>query len=88
MQNLLNNLKGMFAKDWWIEILTDSPHCIYYFGPFQSEAEAVQAEADYVTDLKQEGAVIIQVTMMKRPAPAQLTVEYPDAFSRASTAQA
>ncbi len=82
MQNVFNKLQGMFAKDWWIEISTDLPHCLYYFGPFQSKTEAAQSEAGYVEDLKQEGAEIIQVTMMKCSSPEQLTVDYSSAFSK------
>ncbi len=84
MKNIFNKLKGMFAQDWWIEISTDLPHCIYYFGPFENEVEAIEAEAGYVEDLKQEGVVIIQVTMMKRPTPEQLTVESTSAFTQVS----
>jgi len=28
----------------WVEIVTDNPHCTYYFGPFFNEKEAMVAK--------------------------------------------
>ncbi|ESA37485.1 hypothetical protein N836_02935 [Leptolyngbya sp. Heron Island J] len=87
MKTLLHDLKGIFLKDWWIEILTNTPDCIYYFGPFKDEAEASKAKAGYIEDLTQEGAIVSQISVMKRPTPAQLTFEYSSDFSTASVAE-
>ncbi|NEP16963.1 MAG: DUF1816 domain-containing protein [Leptolyngbya sp. SIO4C1] len=78
MKDLLSNLLGIFAKSWWVEVSTGSPKCVYYFGPFESEAEAVQAQAGYIEDLKKEGAQQIQALVSRREDPPQLTVEYPE----------
>ena len=67
--SLLNQL----GLAWWVEILTNSPRCTYYFGPFASAREARAAQAGYVEDLEQEGAEGIKV-MVKRCQPPTLTV--------------
>lgn len=43
-------------RQWWIRVSTQSPHCIYYFGPFQSQQEAIANHQGYLDDLAQEGA--------------------------------
>ena len=79
MKSLANQLFGLFRKSWWLEISTASPRCEYYFGPFRSESEAVQARSGYVEDLEQEGSELLRVSVVHRPVPAELTVEYPEA---------
>ena len=44
------------ASPWWIKIYTTIPSCTYYFGPFDSEAEAKGLQAGYVDDLLGEHA--------------------------------
>lgn len=58
---------------WWVEISTDSPHCIYYFGPFQNLKEAETAQRGYLEDLESEAAQGIVVNI-KRCKPEVLTV--------------
>ncbi|MCU0532415.1 MAG: DUF1816 domain-containing protein [Hydrococcus sp. Prado102] len=58
---------------WWIEIVTQNPLCIYYFGPFLSAKEAQAAEAGYLEDLEQEGAQGI-AAKIKRCKPQNLTI--------------
>lgn len=58
---------------WWVEIMTDSPRCTYYFGPFASATEAEQHKGGYVEDLMQEGAQGIQLSI-KRCKPSKLTI--------------
>lgn len=58
---------------WWVKIQTDSPHCTYYFGPFDSPDECQLNASGYVEDLKQENAGEIDVTI-QWCAPEQLTV--------------
>ena len=49
------------ATPCWVKIVTETPHCTYYFGPFNSAREAKQTEPGYVEDLEQEGAKGIDV---------------------------
>ncbi|NJO43732.1 MAG: DUF1816 domain-containing protein [Cyanobacteria bacterium CRU_2_1] len=58
---------------WWVEIVTEAPSCIYYFGPFVSVEEAKAAQAGYIEDLEREGAKGIKVAI-KRCKPKKLTV--------------
>lgn len=67
--SLLNTL----GLAWWVEIVTDSPHCTYYFGPFASAADAEMAKPGYLEDLEKEGAQNIKV-VVKRDKPANLTI--------------
>lgn len=60
--------------DLWAEIITDSPKCTYYFGPFACAKSAQKAVSGYVEDLKQESAQVIAVTF-KRFQPRELTIE-------------
>ncbi|MFM7423958.1 MAG: DUF1816 domain-containing protein [Elainella sp.] len=58
---------------WWVEITTESPSCVYYFGPYGSSSQAKAAQPGFVADLEQEGARGIKVNI-KRCKPAQLTI--------------
>lgn len=58
---------------WWIEVITDSPKCTYYFGPYISADEAKAAQTGFTDDLLQEGARSIRAAI-KRCKPAQLTI--------------
>lgn len=58
---------------WWIEVLTDNPSCLYYFGPFVSNQEAKSYLAGYLEDLKQEDAQI-RAVVIKKYQPKILTV--------------
>ncbi len=57
---------------WWVELYTDHPYCLYYFGPFSSAAEAENSVQGYIQDLSDEGAenITVQVKLCK---PSQLT---------------
>ena len=63
------------AFAWWIEIYTDFPRCLYYFGPFDSATEAESHQADYLEDLHQEGAEGI-LPQIKQCQPLNLTQEW------------
>lgn len=65
-------LEGL-SLDVWVEIRTEKPVCIYYFGPFHSKAEAKKACPGYVADLEAEGAKGIHVEI-KRCNPPALTI--------------
>lgn len=58
---------------WWVEIVTSTPACTYYFGPFSSSQEAETHKPGYIQDLKEEGAQGLKV-VVKRCKPTQLTV--------------
>jgi hypothetical protein len=68
----LNTLE-FFGLAWWIEIVTDAPSCVYYFGPYVSAEEAEVAKPGFITDLQQEGSKVIKVKI-KRFKPEQLTI--------------
>ena len=80
MKTILSNIKekltslfASFGWAWWVEIVTQNPRCIYYFGPFLSSKEADAAKAGYVEDLELEGAQGI-VVKIKRCKPENLTI--------------
>lgn len=60
---------------WWIEVYTDYPRCLYYFGPFDSATEAEFHQADYLEDLRQEGAENV-LAQIKQCQPLTLTQEW------------
>ena len=73
MQEFWTNLLSFFGQAWWVEVKTDSPRCIYYFGPFLNAKLAEASQAGYVADLEQEGAQGIAI-VVKRCKPSKLTV--------------
>lgn len=73
MKRLFLNVAQLGKGDWWVEIITNQPFCIYYFGPFVSFQEADAMRPSYVEDLLQEGVGTLQV-LVKRCQPSQLTV--------------
>lgn len=73
MQHLLTDSLNAVGLAWWVEIKTENPTCLYYFGPFSREASAEQHKPGYIEDLENEGAQRIQ-TVIKRCKPTELTV--------------
>ncbi len=80
MKNIWHDLKEILTNffqglgwAWWVEVVTQNPHCTYYFGPFLSTKEASAALNGYVEDLEQEGATGIKV-QVKRCKPQSLTI--------------
>jgi hypothetical protein len=73
MNNLLLKFAEILGLAYWIEIKTEIPKCIYYFGPFLTQAEAENHQSGYVEDLKGEGAINIQLDI-KQTKPKQLTI--------------
>ncbi len=65
--------KKQIEMDWWVEIITTKPCCIYYFGPFKNAQEAVLAQDGYIEDLVNEGAQEITV-QIKWCKPTELTI--------------
>lgn len=74
------SLKGQLASflnrvglAWWVEVTTQSPKCVYYFGPFASPQEAEGELPGFIEDLEDEHAQEIQV-VVRRCKPAELTI--------------
>lgn len=76
---LLDFAKGVISNlihadaDWWVEVTTEEPSCIYYFGPFDHQQEAEAASPGYVEDLQNEGAQDIHA-IVKRCKPEAITI--------------
>lgn len=60
-------------RKWWIKIDSQIPQCTYYFGPFNSLAEAESHRPGYLHDLEVEGAQGITV-LIEQCQPRQLTI--------------
>jgi Domain of unknown function (DUF1816) len=62
-----NRLASRTTSDlnWWVEIKTIDPRCIYYFGPFQCEGEALAYYPGYVEDLVAKGAENLEVSIKR-----------------------
>ena len=75
MKNLLTNvLEALgFGSDWWIRVITNNPECIYYFGPYESKAEAEAEQFGFLEDLKDENASIVSQEVL-RTNPTQYTI--------------
>lgn len=74
LHKLLYNLPTLGLVNWWIQITTTEPTCIYYFGPFSKAKEADEKCPEYIEDLTSEGAQEIEVKLkLKRRQPAELT---------------
>ena len=65
------------GQAWWVEVLTNRPKCMYYFGPFADAGSAKLAVAGYVEDLEGEFAQGIE-TQIKRCKPDRLTIDLED----------
>ncbi|MEM8777858.1 MAG: DUF1816 domain-containing protein [Cyanobacteria bacterium P01_G01_bin.49] len=59
---------------YWVEVITDSPQCTYYFGPFSNQQEADGACDGYLEDLESEGAKGIKAVVKRCKQPTNLTV--------------
>ena len=80
MNELLTSLLDAVGLAWWVEIRTENPRCIYYFGPFPAQKMAASSQGGYVEDLEREGAQNISVRVL-RCKPKTLTV-YDDKSDR------
>ena len=58
---------------YWVEMITETPQCTYYFGPFVTKKSARVSCGGYLEDLRSEGAQDIQV-IVKRCKPNDLTI--------------
>ena len=60
-------------KNWWVEIRTSFPRCVYFFGPFDSFSQAQEKQDGYIADLVAEKAFGITVEI-KQCQPNLLTI--------------
>lgn len=65
----------------WVKISTTNPPCLYYFGPFLSEAEAQDYRPAFLRDLEEEGAQGIETEILQCPRPAELTLDHSQSSS-------
>ena len=73
MKEVMIKILHILGLAFWVEVVTDTPRCTYYFGPFLSEKEATDAKDGYIEDLESEGAQGITVKV-KRCKPSNLTI--------------
>jgi hypothetical protein len=74
IQDIWMSALNLVGQAWWVEIKTEQPRCVYYFGPFNTEEEAQAAQGGYIEDLENEAAQGIQVEV-KRCKPEVLTID-------------
>lgn len=67
------NKKSQPALPWWVKIVTVNPECVYYFGPFDSQSEAIASQSGYMEDLTAEKATGISIEI-KQDRPKLLTI--------------
>ncbi len=72
-KNIFTSILEVIGLAVWIEVVTDSPRCTYFFGPFISESEANLAKTGYIEDLESEGSNGL-VVIVKRCKPDNLTI--------------
>ena len=70
MKEQLTNMLEFLGLAWWVEIVTQNPGCTYYFGPFMSYEEALDAQDGYIEDLQGESISVA----IKRCKPTELTI--------------
>ena len=69
----MDNPEKSTESNWWIEIRTANPSCIYYFGAFESFTAAALSQYGYILDLLTESAKILSAEI-KQCQPEHLTV--------------
>jgi Domain of unknown function (DUF1816) len=72
--NLSEDSEGKWG--WWIELKTENPSYLYYFGPFSTPNEAEKLKVGYVQDLAEEKAKVTATTVLWCK-PKQLTCGQP-----------
>ncbi len=72
-KEIVSDLVQSVYTAWWVEVTTTEPHCVYYFGPFDSSKDAEAARPGYLEDLEKEGAKGI-IASVKRCKPKAMTI--------------
>ena len=73
IKKILTKLLKNIAQQYWIEITTAKPSCVYYFGPFWTYKGAKLAQPGFIEDLETEHAQDIKAEI-KRCQPQELTI--------------
>lgn len=73
IKKILTKLLKNIAQQYWIEITTAKPSCVYYFGPFLTYKGAKLAQPGFIEDLETEHAEDIKAEI-KRCQPQELTI--------------
>ena len=73
MKELMISIFEFLGLAYWVEIVTETPRCTYYFGPFLNKKEAEAAKDGYIEDLNHEKAQGI-TWAIKRLKPNNLTI--------------
>ena len=79
MNKLINQVFGLLNKSWWLEIMAASPSCGYYFGPFESEREALKEQLRHIKEIERQGREVLLVSVVRRQAPEKHMVHYSEA---------
>jgi Domain of unknown function (DUF1816) len=87
MKDFFISMLEKLGVAFWIEISTEVPRCVYYFGPFLSRSDADQAKPGFEEDLVEEGAMGITTMIFQRPAPDILTIELDEYSTSGSTSE-
>ncbi len=75
MKEMLINILDALGLAYWVEITTDNPRCVYYFGPFLNQKDAKSATDGYLEDLRDENAQNIAFRIKRfKPDYHNLTV--------------
>jgi Domain of unknown function (DUF1816) len=69
-----NNNTGTSGSNWWLEIGTVNPRCLYFFGPFEDQLEAESSKEGFSQDLEGENARV-RCSKVKFCQPRQLTLD-------------
>ena len=75
MKEMLINILDALGLAYWVEITTDNPRCVYYFGPFLNKQDSQLATDGYLEDLRGENAQNITYRIKRfKPDYHNLTV--------------
>jgi hypothetical protein len=75
MKDFFISMLEKLGMAFWIEVSTEAPRCVYYFGPFLSRSDADRDKPGFEEDLVEEGALGITSMIFQRPTPDLLTIE-------------
>lgn len=73
IKKILTKLLKNIVQQYWIEVTTAKPSCLYYFGPFLTHKGAKLALPGFIEDLETENAEDIKAEI-KRCQPQELTI--------------
>lgn len=63
---------------YWIEITTENPTCVYYFGHFDNPLSAKLMQQGYIQDLIEEDAVVVSVKLKQCEPDSLIIMETDD----------